>query len=259
MAHSEGWIRPRKNMNRGEVCQAPLKEYFSSLETNKTLSEEEIAKKAITQIETLSRLEKSHTRHPNAYRQFAKVLHENGHEREARDVLVEAGDAYTHRIAKTFNPFRAGLYRGWRWILKHLIAYGVKPWRVIPYMFVLWGIGAGVFWYKSDDMTPSRERFYLTQIQYEPDGKTVKSYDAISPTSHTLPKGYPDYSPVIYALDVMLPVVDFAQESHWRPKNIDAPVNGLRWFNRLFLALGWAFSTIAVLGFTGLISDRRNG
>jgi len=55
----------------------------------------------------------------------------------------------------------------------------------------------------------------------------------------------------------MLPVVDFAQESHWRPKNREG-VNGLRIFNRLFLGFGWLFSTIAVLGFTGLISDKKN-
>ena len=257
IAQSEGWLKPRSDINRGEICHEPLKKYLADLDENKGLTDTELTEKTVVEIERLSRQDKNHTRHPFAYQQFAKVLHDNGHEREARDILVEAGDAYTERIAQTFNPVRAGLYRFWRWLLRHLIAYGIKPWRIIPFMLVWWAIGTGVFWFGYDDMTPSRERFYLTYAQYEPDGRTVKSYDKITPKSHILPNGYPDFSPVIYALDVMLPVVDFAQESHWRPKNVDGPVNCLRWFNRIFLALGWAFSTIAVLGFTGLISDKR--
>ena len=193
----------------------------------------------------------NHQRTPFAYRQFARVLDAHGHEREARDVRVEAGHAYTERIAETFPKWRARLYGFWRTILRYLIAYGIKPWRVSYAMGAWLFTGCIIFTLNYSNMTPAKEKYYLTQENE--DG----SYKVITP-SDPLPKGYPDYSPFTYALDVMLPVVDFAQESHWRPKNVDKGRNWLRIFNRIFLAIGWAFSTIAVLGFTGLISDKRD-
>ena len=170
---------------------------------------------------------------------------------------VEAGHAYTDRLAKTFPKWREKLYWGWRIILRHLIAYGIKPWRVFYAMGIWLVLGCAVFGLYAQHMTPAKELFYLAQVTYEADGETFKAYKELSATDIVLPKGYPNYTPFIYALDVMLPVVDFAQESHWRPKNTKG-LNGLRIFNRIFLAFGWAFSTIAVLGFTGLISDKKD-
>lgn len=273
VAKTEGWFRPiidhsvqdREQPTNFWTTYHPIKRFLTSKAENKPKPESEIQEAALREMRAILRSLAEHTHHPFAYRQFARVLDANGHEREARAVRIEAGHAYTERSAKTLKPWpgylskltpiRANLYRFWRWIIRHLIGYGVKPWRVIPFMLGWLAIGSVIFALNYNNMTPARERFYLaTADQTSP---SQAEYPEISPRD-PLPKGYPDYSPVMYALDVMLPIVDFAQESHWRPKNV-GPMrfNWLRNFNRLFLAVGWAFSTIAVLGFTGLISDKK--
>jgi len=190
------------------------------------------------------------SRSPLAYLQFARVLERHGHEGEAKNIRIEAGHDYTRRALESDMGGFAWLYRFWRFLFRRLTAYGLKPALILNYLGLLWIFGANVFFLNTQNMTPAKEKFYLNQVHA--DG----TYKEISP-SDPLPKGYPNYSPIIYALDVMLPVVDFAQESHWRPKNVEPKkLNWLRFFNRLYLAFGWAFSTIAVLGFTGLIRDR---
>ena len=191
----------------------------------------------------------SYKRSPFAYRQFAKTLDRNGHEREAREVRILAGDAYTNRVAMTFGNFRALLYKAFRKGFKCLLAYGVKPWHIFRALGLYWCVGFGVFWAHTHNMTPAKERYYMNGVKL---GEVPPPYDISMP----LPEGYPKYSPLIYALDVMLPIVDFAQESHWRPRNTDA-WNWLRAWNRLYLIFGWFLSTIGIAGLTGLLQDKR--
>ena len=241
----EGWLRRPK---RGDAM-VNLKSFMA---LRKHYSSYDDARRV---WDYLLKADEARERPPFAYRQFARVLDAHGHEGEARAVRIEAQHKFTKRAIKGKSKWFVWPYQLWRWAIRHLIAYGFKPWLIFGWMIGLWGLGWLIFDLNEGQMTPAKERFYLSQLIYEDDGKTIKDYKEISP-SDPLPKGYPKYSPLIYALDVMLPVVDFAQETHWRPKNTKG-LNGLRWFNRLFLALGWAFSTIAVLGFTGLISDKR--
>lgn len=65
----------------------------------------------------------NYERPPFAYQQFERVLDNNGHEREARDVRVEAGHAYTYVLAK---PLQAGDKR-------HII-YGVGSFATLSLM-----------------------------------------------------------------------------------------------------------------------------
>ena len=252
-APMEGWLRRPK---RGDAMVnlksfMALRKYYISLDLPDSLADAY----ARMMWDHLLKADEIRERPPFAYRQFARVLDAHGHEDEARAVRIEAQHKFTKRAIKGKSKGFVWPYQLWRWAIRHLIAYGFKPWLIFGWMIGLWGLGWLIFDLNEGQMTPAKERFYLSQLIYEDDGKTIKDYKEISP-SDPLPKGYPKYSPLIYALDVMLPVVDFAQETHWRPKNTKG-LNGLRWFNRLFLALGWAFSTIAVLGFTGLISDKR--
>jgi len=260
----EGWLQLGYDKKLGGDVRhkhfwqgyAPIRRYLSELPDNKTLSDDALSRKTLGLMLFLEQQNKDKDRSLFAYRQFARVLDAHGHAREARDIRIETEHVFTKRMTKGKSNWNAGGYKLWRFVIRHLIAYGLRPRLILGYMLVLWGVGYVVFAVNSPHMTPAKEKFYLTHAVYAPDGKTVQAYKEISP-SDPLPKGYPDYSPFIYALDVMLPVVDFAQESHWRPKNREG-VNGLRIFNRLFLGFGWLFSTIAVLGFTGLISDKKN-
>lgn len=106
----------------------------------------------------------------------------------------------------------------------------------------------------ADRMTPAKERFYLS-----------KQYDYDYRRNGILPSGYPKFSPILYSVDVFLPIVSFSQEDHWRPANLPFyerlkvrwwkpwTWNKYRSYNRLHIILGWIFTSIAVLAFTGVI------
>lgn len=211
---------------------------------------DEVAPAAIA-AEACSLLEKqitaaaARTRVPFAYRQLSKVLDGMGYEGQARDIRVLAAEAHTKRGAAARTRWQSLLYRGWREFLGLTTGYGERLHYAVYWLLALWALGFWVFGGVGANMVPSRERFYLAEAAYSHYRETGQ-----------LPEGYPGFSPFIYALDVMLPIVDFAQESHWRPKNTDG-TNYLRLYNRLHLGFGWLLSTIGLAGLTGLLKDKR--
>jgi hypothetical protein len=67
------------------------------------------------------------------------------------------------------------------------------------------------------------------------------------------PQNIPCFNPVIYSLDVFLPIVDLRQESYWLPV-ANLPKRGLvEYYYWLHVTLGWVFTTLSVAGLTGLV------
>jgi hypothetical protein len=66
---------------------------------------------------------------------------------------------------------------------------------------------------------------------------------------------YPCFSPAGYAIDTVLPLINIHQADYWRP-NANAPFGWVfvyvTWAGTL---LGWAFATLAVAGYTGLVRN----
>ena len=187
---------------------------------------------------------------PQPWRQYAKVLDAAGNEIEARRVRTELAKRMTRLNVDRMKVHKASRSKIWPYLVWRFIFSKVSDYGLMPVKSLYWGVGLLVFgwiifYLNYSDMVLARERVYML--------------DAYSNYKHgnPLPEGYPNFNPFIYALDVMLPIVDFAQESHWRPKNVEDGVNWLRWYNRAHLALGWFLSTIFVLGFTGLIRDKK--
>lgn len=58
---------------------------------------------------------------------------------------------------------------------------------------------------------------------------------------------------LFYSLDTMLPVIDLGVTDAWHPSraNLDLWV-----YWRVHVTLGWVFTTLAVLGFTGLVRKK---
>lgn len=64
---------------------------------------------------------------------------------------------------------------------------------------------------------------------------------------------YPCFYPAGYAIDVVIPLINVRQADNWRP-NADAPWGwSLVAGTWVATGLGWALSTLAVAGYTGLI------
>ena len=57
----------------------------------------------------------------------------------------------------------------------------------------------------------------------------------------------PVFHPVVYALDVLLPVVDLDQQAHWIPQGV------ARWWTWASILAGWVLTTAVVAALTGLV------
>lgn len=137
------------------------------------------------------------------YERLAAALRASGEDAEAREVLL----ARQRRYRETLSP--AG--RVWGWLQDVTVGYGYRPGRAAVWMVVLWALGAVYF--------------------------------AASPTPRPTDSGYqPHWNPVLYALDLLLPVIDLGQGNAWREVGLG------QWVASVLTLLGWVLATTAAAG-----------
>ena len=108
-------------------------------------------------------------------------------------------------------------------------------------------------------MTSEQKSLYLSEGIYSSamSGKPEWLKDHAEGDDLTLAKIIPDdcphFQPVVYSLDVIIPLVDLGQEKYWMP-NHNKNFGKLTSWLVVFLKLsGWILSTLLVSASTGLI------
>jgi hypothetical protein len=145
---------------------------------------------------------------PEAYERLAAALRAGGEDSDAREVLL----AKQRRRRETLPV--AG--RVWGWLQDVTVGYGFRPGRAAVWMGVLWALGAAYF----------------------------AAHGAPRPTD----SGYrPHWSPALYALDLLLPVIDLGQDNAWRVSGVD------QWVASVLTLLGWTLATTAAAGASRLL------
>lgn len=145
---------------------------------------------------------------PEPYEQLANALRAAGEDAEAREVQL----ARQRRRRETLPP--AG--RIWGWLQDVTVGYGYRPGRAAVWMAVLWAFGAAYF--------------------------------AANPTPPPADSGYlPHWNPVLYALDLLLPVIDLGQDNAWRESGVG------QWVASGLIVLGWTLATTAAAGASRLL------
>ena len=99
-----------------------------------------------------------------------------------------------------------------------------------------------------------------------PSDIAVLASDAYKANHDALPPGYPAFEPFVYSLDVLLPIIDFQQDSKWRPDpraTVDGRIAGTTYafevgrvaaiYQWLQIALGWVLSSLLVASLSGLV------
>ncbi|RBI86612.1 hypothetical protein DRV85_04055 [Rhodosalinus halophilus] len=66
-------------------------------------------------------------------------------------------------------------------------------------------------------------------------------------------QGYPAFNALVYSADTLLPIVEMEMQDFWLPDDSHPYGAVARVYLWVHIALGWAFSILAVAGFTGLI------
>ncbi|WP_409472650.1 oxidoreductase [Streptomyces sp. HC307] len=149
--------------------------------------------------------------HPEPYERLAAVLRNGGEDEDAREVLL----AKQRRRRETL-PSAAKL---WGYAQDLTVAYGYRPGRAAVWMAVLWAAGSLAFWYAGRPRTGANA-------------------------------GDPPWNPALFALDLLLPVIELGQVGYWQLHG------GWQWLAAALILLGWVLATTVAAGATRLL--RRN-
>ncbi|MEV5185694.1 oxidoreductase [Streptomyces werraensis] len=141
---------------------------------------------------------------PEPYERLAAVLRESGADEDAREVLLAK-----QRRRRESLPLAAKL---WGYAQDWTVAYGYRPGRAAVWMAVLWAAGSVAF----------------ARAAHPP----LKAGE------------HPDWNPALFALDLLLPVIDLGQVGFWQLRG------GWQWLSTAFILLGWILATTVAAGAT---------
>lgn len=190
---------------------------------------------------------------PQPWEQAAHVLRGMGHVEDARLIAIELQRVMRRegvigsrqpksrksRAGRSLEKLRVGALN---WFARrlHLLygalaGYGYRPMRTLGWMALIWAVSTGI-----DAWAYPRNLFVPKAIAVQPAEMVNSQYKRTS------------FSPAVFALDVMLPLVDLKQESEWTPavERIDGTTNWLGWWVRALMwfeiIFGWLASLLLV-------------
>ncbi|MEU6868201.1 oxidoreductase [Streptomyces sp. NPDC046876] len=144
---------------------------------------------------------------PEPYERLAAVLRTSGEDADAREVLL----AKQRRRRATLPP----AVKAWGYVQDWTVAYGYRPGRAALWMAVLWAAGALLF--------------------SQHDAQAIKADE------------HPEWNPALYALDLLLPVIDLGQEGQWKMAGY------WQWGAAVLVLLGWILATTVAAGATRVL------
>jgi hypothetical protein len=144
---------------------------------------------------------------PEPYERLATVLRSGGEDEDAREVLL----AKQRRRRETLPPAA----KLWGYAQDWTVAYGYRPGRALVWMAVLWAAASLAF----------------AHANHPP----IKSGEA------------PYWNPALFALDLLLPVIDLGQVGFWQLRG------GWQWLAAAMILLGWILATTVAAGATRLL------
>lgn len=244
---------------------------------------------AKTRLESfIGRQSKEALKSPQPYEQLSAVLRRAGHRRDAEEVLIAYRRAERHRLAQNIKAVKY-LSQWWQKskrfickrftciikVLKHLrrwrcipdyvwsrlydllLGYGYRWTRPFWISVVLVILSTGLFWlaYEKDGIVAHNKLAHVGEGPY-----IDKAEDGAEPVliDQRGSGWYPTFNPLIYALDVYVPLVDLEQTKYWQPIAKKGGWGwGATWLMRLNIAAGWLFTTLFVAGLATVV--RREG
>lgn len=149
---------------------------------------------------------------PRAYEQLGRMYRRFGHAEDARTVLL----AKQRRRRRSLSP----LPKVWGYVQDCTVGYGYRPVRAGLGLVLLWTIGAIVF-----------------SLHHPPPAAGV------DPQS---------FQPVVYALGLMLPIIDFQEENTFTPHGAQS------WLAFGLICAGWILTTAVAAGITRALRGERD-
>jgi hypothetical protein len=148
---------------------------------------------------------------PQPYEQLAAVYRKAGRDEDARRISIAKQRARRRTLGL---PSRL-----WNLLLDVLVGYGYRTWLAGVWLLALWAVGTLVF-----------AIAYPHQLMLARTGVP-----------------HPAFQPAVYALDVLLPVVDLNQQANWIPEG------AARWFAWAAILAGWVLTTAILATLSGIL------
>lgn len=152
------------------------------------------------------------------YEQLAAAYRAAGDARAVRKVGIAGQRAFRKRQLRQRRDLPQ---RAWSAFLDWTVAYGYRPGQALAWLAGLWVVSVGV-------VLAAERTGALRELAGEGD-----------PT--------PDFEPVVYAADVLVPIVDLNQASYWQP------AGGYALWYWVAIVSGWALATALAAGVTAAL------
>jgi hypothetical protein len=147
---------------------------------------------------------------PQPYERLAAHYTAMGQPGQARRVLLTK-ERLAHAAATPIG-------RVWGLVQDATVAYGYQPWRAVLWLALLVTAGGLVY--------------------------------GMHPPQPLKPGEAPHFNPVVYTLDLLLPLVDLGQERAYNP------AGGYQWFSYALVAAGWILVTVIAAAVARVLSRR---
>ncbi|WP_282092679.1 hypothetical protein [Epibacterium ulvae] len=214
---------------------------------------------------------------PHPYKQLAKVLYDMGHEADAREVLftleqklsIERQNTLRQDI-KTLRQtapetgldiaqmLLLGIERGKDWLLRSIIGYGYKPFRSLAALILL----VFLFWlftlaaWHTGGFAPN-SGVILTSPDWTALGTQHPNAAAAWATLAPAGQDWESFGSFAYALDVVIPIIEFGQTDAWAPSTSRGLAGSILWWARWpFIIAGWIVTALGAAALTGVIQRK---
>ncbi|TNC27480.1 oxidoreductase [Amycolatopsis alkalitolerans] len=166
---------------------------------------------------------------PGPYDQLAAMLRASGNEEHADTVLFRKQQYRYEALAQGYRVFGPGV-RLWSWLQRWMVGYGYRPVRALGWLVGLLAAGSLYFWLGNDSCVHD-VREGVNQLLVLGPRCAINSQDSGM-----------QWNPVLYTLDLLVPIVDFGNKSRWYMHGLD------KWVSGGFIAMGWIFATTVAAG-----------
>jgi hypothetical protein len=184
------------------------------------------------------------------YEQAARVFREHGYTSAAETILIAQRSQARELITGRAGGLRRALDRGFG----ASVAYGYRPGRVLWLLVVLLGLVIA-----SLEVPAPQATLRATTdsgVVYTTRGPLIPG---VSPQSERAPSGdacgggsVRCFSPVLYAIDTVVPLVSLDQRATWYPDPSVPQGTLMQWWLNLATILGWLLSSIFALSLARL-------
>ena len=202
----------------------------------------------------------------SSFEQLSAYYRSQGRVDDAERVLIERNRAQVH--SRTGGGIRERLRNAWATIQDVVAGYGYRPFRVsFALMMLLIAVSASLLLPRAADVmraSDNNARVYtplgpLDSSEEETSDRRSEDDGPASPSgSDVCGNGAVRcFSPVLYAVDTVVPLIELHQRSTWYPDRATRLGNYYHWGLNISVLLGWVASSALVLSLTRSFGSER--